>query len=240
MTTASAGELLYEGKAKKLYATEDGDRLLVRYKDEATAYNGEKHAMIPGKSRLNHEISSLLFSVLEAKGVSTHFIERLSDKEQLVRKVTIIPLEVVVRNVTAGSFAKRFGQEEGIVLPFSVVDFHVKDDALGDPLATDDQLLVLQYAGKGELETLKQRALEVNDILKEYFADKGITLIDFKLEFGYTEAGELIVADEISPDTCRLWDQKTNEKLDKDVFRRDLGSLPETYEKLYKRLTEGK
>lgn len=228
--------LLYEGKAKKIYQTDDEKIVLVEYKDSATAFNGEKKAVITGKGRLNNEITSLLFLQLKEKGIESHFIKKISSTEQLVKKVEIIPLEVVVRNVVAGSLATRLGIEEGQKLSKPLVEFYLKDDNLGDPLVTLDHILELQVATIPELETLKQKALEVNAVLSSFFAELGIRLIDFKLEFGKDQAGEILLADEISPDTCRLWDAQTNEKLDKDVFRRDLGNITDTYEKILARL----
>lgn len=229
-------ELLYEGKAKKLYRTDDENVVLVEYKDSATAFNGEKKANISGKGRLNNEITSLLFLKLHEKGIETHFIEQLSATEQLVKKVDIIPLEVVTRNIAAGSLAKRLGMEEGQQLSRPLVEFYYKDDALGDPLVNVDHILELKVASLEELEILKEKALKINEILVEFFGELGIRLIDFKLEFGKDHTGKIMLADEISPDTCRLWDEKTNEKLDKDVFRRDLGNLTEAYENILARL----
>ena len=229
-------ELLYEGKAKRIYKTNEENVVLVQYKDSATAFNGEKKAEIIGKGRLNNEITSLLFLKLKEKGIESHFIKRISETEQLVKKVTIIPLEVVVRNVAAGSFSKRLGIEEGRPLSAPIVEFYLKDDALGDPLLTEDHILELKAATVEEIAILREKALEVDAVLSSFFGELGINLIDFKLEFGKDEQGQILLADEISPDTCRLWDQKTNEKLDKDVFRRDLGSLTEAYETILTRL----
>lgn len=229
-------ELLYEGKAKRIFRTEDEQTVLVEYKDSATAYNGQKKADISGKGRLNNEITSLLFLKLQEKGIESHFIKRLSETEQLVKKVTIIPLEVVVRNVAAGSLSKRLGIEEGKALSKPIVEFYLKNDELGDPLITIDHILELNAATLEEVETLKQKALEINAVLSSFFTELGINLIDFKLEFGKDHEGKILLADEISPDTCRLWDQNTNEKLDKDVFRRDLGSLTTAYEEILTRL----
>ncbi|EKN71583.1 phosphoribosylaminoimidazole-succinocarboxamide synthase [Neobacillus bataviensis LMG 21833] len=229
-------ELLYEGKAKRIYKTDEENVVLVEYKDSATAFNGEKKAEITGKGRLNNEITSLLFLKLKEKGIESHFIKRISETEQLVKEVTIIPLEVVVRNVAAGSFSKRLGIEEGRPLSTPIVEFYLKDDALGDPLVTVDHILELKAAAVEEITILREKALEVNAVLSSFFAELGINLIDFKLEFGKDEQGQIQLADEISPDTCRLWDQKTNEKLDKDVFRRDLGSLTQAYENILTRL----
>ncbi|MBP3039249.1 phosphoribosylaminoimidazolesuccinocarboxamide synthase [Bacillaceae bacterium Marseille-Q3522] len=231
--------LVYEGKAKRVYETDDQNTVWIEYKDSATAFNGEKKAEISGKGRLNNEITSLLFTMLQEKGVRSHFIKRLSEKEQLVKRVTIIPLEVVVRNKVAGSLAKRLGLEEGTALATPIVEFFYKNDALGDPLITEDHIQVLQLAAKEEVASLKEKALRVNGELVRFFRDLGIQLIDFKVEFGKDSSGSILLADEISPDTCRLWDIKTNEKLDKDVFRRNLGNLTETYEKLLARLGGG-
>ncbi|MBV7506262.1 phosphoribosylaminoimidazolesuccinocarboxamide synthase [Bacillus sp. sid0103] len=229
-------ELLYEGKAKRIYATDDEQIVLVEYKDSATAYNGQKKADITGKGRLNNEITSLLFSKLKERGIESHFIKRISETEQLVKRVSIIPLEVVVRNVAAGSFSKRLGIEEGRELSGPIVEFYLKNDELGDPLLTIDHALELKLASQEEIAQLKEKALEINTVLAEFFANLGIRLIDFKLEFGKDAEGTVLLADEISPDTCRLWDQQTNEKLDKDVFRRDLGSLTDAYENILARL----
>ncbi|MCT4783459.1 MULTISPECIES: phosphoribosylaminoimidazolesuccinocarboxamide synthase [Exiguobacterium] len=228
-------EAIYEGKAKALYETEEPGVLRVYYKDDATAFNGEKKQSIDGKGVLNNAITTRLFELMHDNKIPTHFIQKVSDREQLVRRVDIIPLEVVVRNVAAGSLAKRLGWEEGTPLLAPIVEFYYKDDALGDPLLTEDHIRLLQVATHKEVETLRQLGLWVNDVLVEFFADHGIDLIDFKLEFGKVD-GTIILADEISPDTCRLWDQETKQKLDKDVFRRDLGSLTETYGQLLTRI----
>jgi phosphoribosylaminoimidazole-succinocarboxamide synthase len=224
------GALLYEGKAKQVFATNDEQIVWIEYKDSATAFNGVKKAEIQGKGRLNNEITSLIFMKLREKGIESHFIERLSETEQLVKKVSIVPLETVVRNVAAGSFSARLGIEEGTPLIKPIVEFYYKDDALGDPLLTDDHIEVLQLASIAEREEIKEKALQVNAVLSSLFADLGIRLIDFKLEFGKDLSGNILLADEISPDTCRLWDAETNAKLDKDVFRRDLGNLTDVYE----------
>lgn len=228
--------LLYEGKAKRIYQTDDAETVLIEYKDSATAYNGQKKADILGKGRLNNEITSLLFLKLKEKGIESHFIERLSKTEQLVKRVTIIPLETVVRNVAAGSFSKRLGVEEGKELSKPIVEFYLKNDELGDPLLTYEHILELKLATPEEISILKEKALEIDEVLSNFFDGLGIRLIDFKLEFGKDQNGRILLADEISPDTCRLWDKKTNEKLDKDVFRRDLGSLTDAYEAILKRL----
>lgn len=229
-------ELLYEGKAKRIYKTDDPNILLVSYKDSATAFNGEKKEEITGKGRLNNEISTLIFEKLTANNIENHFVKRLSETEQLVKKVTIIPLEVVVRNVVAGSLSKRIGIEEGTPIKDPLVEFYYKDDALGDPLITEDHIALLEIATKEQVETLKTQAKRVNEVLKAHFLSCGVRLIDFKLEFGITEEGTIILADEVSPDTCRLWDIETNEKFDKDVFRRNIGSLTEAYEVILTRL----
>lgn len=230
------GTLLYEGKAKRVYRTSDEDIVWIEYKDSATAFNGEKKASISGKGRLNNEITSLLFSKLKELGIDSHFIKRVSETEQLVKKVEIIPLETVVRNFSAGSFSKRLGMEEGIPLRRPIVEFYYKDDDLGDPILTEDHIEVLQLASDEEVEILKEKAIKVNTVLSEFFKELGIQLVDFKLEFGKDQTGKIMLADEISPDTCRLWDIETNEKLDKDVFRRDLGNLTEAYENILARL----
>ena len=230
------GTLLYEGKAKRIYATSERDIVWVEYKDSATAFNGEKKATITGKGRLNNEITSLLFEKLKERGMASHFLKKISETEQLVKKVEIIPLETVVRNLLAGSFSKRVGMQEGIELPRPIVEFYYKDDELGDPLLTEDHIEVLALANQEEVEILKEKALKVNGILTELFKELGIRLVDFKLEFGKDSTGTILLADEISPDTCRLWDIETNEKLDKDVFRRDLGNLTDAYENIFSRL----
>ncbi len=229
-------ELLYEGKAKQIYATDDDQVVLIKYKDSATAYNGQKKAEIAGKGRLNNEITSLLFLKLKEQGIESHFIKRISETEQLVKKVAIIPLEVVVRNVAAGSLSKRLGIEEGRQLSAPLVEFYLKNDELGDPLVTIDHILELKVATVKQINILREKALEVNALLSNFFSGLGVRLIDFKLEFGKDQKGHIMLADEISPDTCRLWDQQTNEKLDKDIFRRDLGNLTEAYETILKRL----
>lgn len=232
-------ELLYEGKAKRLYATEDNGVLLVEFKDSATAFNGEKKSEISGKGALNNQITSLIFEKLKEENIPSHFIEKISETEQLVKKVTIIPLEVVIRNTAAGSFSKRLGVEEGTPLKKPLVEFYYKDDDLGDPLLIEDHIEELAIASREEVATLKEKALEVNRVLSAFFKELDVKLIDFKLEFGKEADGSILLADEISPDNCRLWDAKTNEKMDKDVFRRNLGSLTDAYEKILAKL-EGK
>jgi len=230
------GALLYEGKAKRIYETNDPELLWIEYKDSATAFDGKKKAEIEGKGRLNNLISSIIFTKLREQGIDSHFVQQLSETEQLVKKVEIIPLETVVRNYAAGSISKRLGIPEGEKLRRPIVEFYYKSDALGDPLLTEDHIEILDLASPDEVELLKTKALEVNKVLTELFAELGVKLIDFKLEFGRDSQGNVLLADEISPDTCRLWDMETNEKLDKDVFRRDLGSLTEAYEAILARL----
>lgn len=230
------GQLLYEGKAKRLYTTQDEEILFVEYKDSATAFNGEKKAEIVGKGNLNNQITTLIFEKLQEKGIASHFVKRLSDNEQLVRKVEIIPIEVVTRNIAAGSLAKRLGFEEGTSLKRPIVEFYYKDDALGDPIITTEHIEVLGIATPKEVQDLYDKALQVNEVLRPIFSAVGVTLVDFKLEFGRDKDGNVLLADEISPDTCRLWDTETNQKLDKDVFRRDLGSITEVYEIILNKL----
>ena len=207
-------QLLYEGKAKRLYQTDEQGILWVEYKDSATAFNGEKKEEISGKGRLNNQITSLLFEKLKANGIASHFVKQLSDSEQLVREVSIIPIEVVVRNIVAGSMAKRLGLEEGKAIEVPVVEFYLKDDALGDPLITDDHVAMLGLATKQEVAVLKDKARKINEVLIGFFQEIGVDLLDFKIEFGRDEQGDILLADEISPDTCRLWDKETKQKLD--------------------------
>lgn len=230
------GQLLYEGKAKRLYATEDEHILFVEYKDSATAFNGEKKAEIAGKGVLNNSITSLIFDKLKAAGIDSHFVEKISDNEQLVKKVDIIPIEVVVRNIVAGSLAKRLGIEEGTPLQRPIVEFYYKNDDLGDPFISEEHIDVMGIASKEEVMALYDNGLKINEILRPFFYDIDVILVDFKLEFGRDENGQVLLADEISPDTCRLWDAKTKQHLDKDVFRRDLGDLTEVYEIILSRL----
>ncbi len=237
-TVVEKGALLYEGKAKRLYATPDNNILWVEYLDQATAFNGEKKDQIAGKAVLNNKISSRIFEKLHKAGVNSHFVEQLSENEQLVRRVQIIPLEVVVRNTAAGSLTKRLGIPEGMPLEQPLVEFFYKDDDLGDPLVTDDHIRMMDIATDAEIQKLKDKALTVNTALKALFADLGINLIDFKLEFGRTEEGEILLADEVSPDTARLWDLSTGAHLDKDVYRRDLGDLVSVYQVVLNRLEE--
>jgi len=227
---------LYEGKAKKVYATADENLCVVAYKDDATAFNGLKKGTIVGKGVVNNRMSNLLMRLLEKQGVPTHFVEELSDRETLVKKVKIVPLEVIIRNVSAGSFAKHYGVEEGIVFDEPTIEFSYKNDDLGDPLLNAYHALALKLATKKEIETIKSMAFKVNEVLTAYFKTLGIRLADFKLEFGRLSDGTIVLADEISPDTCRLWDINTNEKLDKDRFRRDMGGVEDAYKEVFKRL----
>ena len=229
-------EQLYEGKAKKVFATDDPDLVIVDYKDDATAFNGEKKGTIVGKGVINNKITNYLMQQLEKAGVPTHFVEQLSDRETLVKKVSIVPLEVIIRNISAGSFAKRYGVEEGIVFDAPTIEFSYKNDDLGDPLINSYHALALKLATAEEIETIKKYAFAVNDFLKQTMLDCGIALVDFKLEFGKTSDGQIVLADEISPDTCRFWDVKTGEKLDKDRFRRDLGNVEGAYQEMSRRL----
>ncbi|WP_202404987.1 phosphoribosylaminoimidazolesuccinocarboxamide synthase [Shimazuella alba] len=230
------GELLYEGKAKKLFSTKDPNVLLVQYKDTATAFNGEKKEVLEGKGALNNKITSYFFDLLAENQIPSHFLERLSTLEQLVKRVTIVPLEVVVRNITAGSFAKRLGLEEGKPLPFPIVEFYYKDDNLGDPLILEDHIYALEITSEDIVSQMKKQALQINKILYEHMEQRGIRLVDFKLEFGLDQNEEVLLADEISPDTCRFWDLKSGDKLDKDRFRRNLGNVIEAYQEIDKRL----
>lgn len=229
-------ELLYEGKAKRVFATDKPDVLLVSYKDDATAFNGLKKGTISGKGGINNRVTNFMMSLLEKEGVPTHFIEELSDRETLVKKVSIVPLEVIIRNISAGSFAKRYGVEEGIVFAQPTIEFSYKNDDLGDPLINSYHALALGLATAEEIETIKSLAFKVNTFLKGFFKKLNIDLVDFKLEFGRLSDGTIVLADEISPDTCRFWDCDTHEKLDKDRFRRDLGGVEDAYQEIMKRI----
>lgn len=228
-------ELLYEGKAKKVYTTNDPDVLIVDYKDDATAFNGLKKGTIVGKGAINNRMTNHIFRLLEREGVPTHLVEELSDRETAVKKVEIVPLEVIVRNVAAGSFSKKLGIEEGTKLLSPTLEFSYKNDDLGDPMINDYYAIAIGAATREEIDKITEYVFKVNDVLRSYFEGLGIELIDFKVEFGRYK-GEIILADEISPDTCRLWDIKTREKLDKDRFRRDLGNVEDAYEEVFKRL----
>ncbi len=228
-------EMMYEGKAKKVFKTDDEKLLIVDYKDDATAFNGLKKGQIAEKGVVNNRMSNIIFQLLEKKGVPTHFVKELSDRETLVKAVQILPLEVIIRNVAAGSFSKRYGVDEGKPLAKTVLEFSYKNDELGDPLINNDHILALELATGEQLEKVSEYAYRVNDALKGFFLERGLKLIDFKIEFGLFD-GEVILADEISPDTCRLWDVETNEKMDKDRFRRDLGNVEETYQQVFARV----
>lgn len=230
-------ELLYEGKGKKLYKTDDENLLVSEFKDDLTAFNAEKKGSEQGKGALNAKISSELFHLLEKKGIRTHLVKTLSDNEQLVKKCQIIPIEIIVRNVATGSLCKRLGIKEGEILPFALVEFCLKDDALGDPFINDEHCLLLNLVrDKGDIDKIKQIARQINQILKDFFESKNLRLIDFKIELGYDNNGDIILCDEISPDSCRFWDKNTNEKLDKDRFRQDLGNVKMAYEEVLKRI----
>ena len=232
------GMLLYEGKAKKVYATDDPEELIVSYKDDATAFNGQKRGTIEGKGAINNRMSNALMQLLEREGIPTHYLRELNERETLVRRVRIVPLEVIVRNLSAGSFAKRYGVEEGIPFPAPTIEFSYKNDALGDPLLNGYHVVALSLATPAELETIKRYSFQINDVLKAFWASCGVTLVDFKLEFGRLPDGSIVLADEISPDTCRLWDSRTGKKLDKDRFRRDLGGVEDAYREIMDRLTQ--
>ena len=231
-------EQLYEGKAKKVFRTDDPELLIVDYKDDATAFNGLKKGSIAGKGVINNQMSNRMMAKLEKAGVPTHFVQELSPRETLVKRVSIVPLEVIVRNLSAGSFAKRYGVEEGIVFDAPTIEFSYKNDELGDPLLNSYHALALKLATAEEIDTIKRYAFQVNDFLKALWAECGVILVDFKLEFGRLADGSIVLADEISPDTCRLWDEKTHEKLDKDRFRRDLGGVEDAYAEIMKRLMD--
>ena len=233
-------EMMYEGKAKKIYATENAEEVIVYYKDDATAFNGEKKDQINNKGILNNAITSMIFEMLNENGIKTHFVKKLNDREQLCKKVEIVPLEVIVRNVAAGSMAKRLGLEEGYKLKTTVFEFSYKDDELGDPLINSYHAVAIGAATFEEIKTILDMTAKINDLLKEFFSKLNINLIDFKIEFGKLPNGEIVLADEISPDTCRFWDATTGEKLDKDRFRRDLGSVMEAYEEVLRRLEDAR
>ena len=231
-------EQLYEGKAKKVYSTDDEDLLIVSYKDDATAFNGLKKGTIAGKGVINNRMSNRLMQMLEKSGIPTHFVRELSDRETLVRKVTIVPLEVIVRNIAAGSFSKRYGVEEGVVFSQPTMEISYKNDELGDPLLNGYHALAMGLATREELQTIEDYAFRIDALLQAFWKQCGVTLVDFKLEFGRLPDGQIILADEISPDTCRLWDTATGEKMDKDRFRRDMGGVEEAYAEIMKRLEE--
>lgn len=228
--------LLYEGKAKQVYSTENENEFIVYFKDDATAFNGEKKATISLKGILNNKISSIMFEMLNDNQINTHFIKKISDREMLVKKVEILPLEVIVRNITAGSFCKKYGIEEGLVLDEPIFELCYKNDEYGDPMLNEDHAVAMKLASREEIAFLKEQTLKINELMKEFFLKTNLKLVDFKLEFGKDSQGNIILADEISPDTCRLWDVNTNEKLDKDRFRRDLGDLVQGYEEVLSRM----
>lgn len=230
------GKLLYEGKAKKIFETDNPEVLLVSYKDDATAFNGIKKGIIEGKGLINNKVSNYMMRLLEKSQIPTHYIEEISDRETLVKKVSIIPLEVIIRNVSAGSFAKNYGVEEGIIFDEPTIEFSYKNDKLGDPLINSYHAIALKLATKEEIETIKKYAFKINEEMKKFFISINVKLIDFKLEFGKLKDGKVVLADEISPDTCRFWDATTNEKLDKDRFRRDLGNVEGAYKEMMKRI----
>ena len=229
-------EQLYEGKAKKVYATDDPDLVIVSYKDDATAFNGLKKGTIVGKGVVNNKVTNHLMQLLEKEGVPTHFVEELSERDTVVKHVSIVPLEVIIRNISAGSFAKRFGVEEGIVFDEPTIEFSYKNDDLGDPLMNAYHARALKLATAEEIETIKAMAFKVNEVLKAFFKAVNVDLVDFKLEFGRLSDGTIVLADEISPDTCRFWDSTTHEKLDKDRFRRDLGNVEDAYSEMMRRI----
>lgn len=230
-------DMLYEGKAKRVYLTDEANVVIQEFKDDATAFNGEKKGTIIGKGVVNNKISCKIFEMLEQKGIPTHLIKMIDDKNMLIKKVEIVKLEVIIRNIAAGSFSKRYGVEEGTVFDAPTFEFSYKEDALGDPLINDYHALAMKLATKEELDTIREYAFKINEILKEYFDKRNVILVDFKLEFGRTAEGKIVLADEISPDTCRFWDKDTKEKLDKDRFRRNLGNIEEAYEEMLKRLS---
>ena len=229
-------EMLYEGKAKQVFATDDPEVLLVHYKDDATAFNGLKKGTISGKGAINNRVTNFMMQVLEKEGVPTHFVEELSDRDTLVKKVSIVPLEVIIRNISAGSFAKHYGVEEGIVFDEPTIEFSYKNDELGDPLINEYHALALKLATKAEIERIKELAFKTNEVMKKFFKERKVDLVDFKLEFGRLSDGTIVLADEISPDTCRFWDSETHDKLDKDRFRRDLGNVEDAYKEMLKRI----
>ena len=231
-------EQLYEGKAKKVFKTDDPECLIVSYKDDATAFNGLKKGTIAGKGVINNKMSNRLMERLEKSGIPTHYVEEINDRETIVKKVSIVPLEVIIRNIAAGSFSKRYGVEEGFVFETPTIEFSYKNDELGDPLMNGYHAIAMKLATPEEIETIKKYAFAVNEELKKFWSACGVTLVDFKLEFGKLSDGTVVLADEISPDTCRLWDSKTNEKLDKDRFRRDMGGVEDAYAEIMKRLNE--
>lgn len=232
--------MLYEGKAKKVYATENSEQYIVEYKDDATAFNGLKKGSIAGKGIINNQMSNLMMRYLAGEGIPTHYIEELSERETLVKKVIIIPLEVIVRNIAAGSFSQRYGVDEGTVFSAPTIEFSYKNDELGDPLLNERHAIAMQLATQADIDTITQLSFRINQIMKAFFLSIGITLVDFKIEFGRTADGSIVLADEISPDTCRFWDNKTGEKLDKDRFRRNLGNVEGAYQEIIRRVSAAK
>lgn len=231
-------EQLYEGKAKKVFKTSEPDVFIVSYKDDATAFNGQKKGQIAEKGVVNNTMTNIIFKLLEEKGIPTHFIEQISDRDTVVKAVTILPLEVIIRNVAAGSFSQRYGVKEGVEFAIPTFEFSYKNDDLGDPLINDDHAIAIGLATREQIAEVKNYALRINEIMKEYFLEKNLKLIDFKIEFGVDKDGNIILADEISPDTCRFWDVETGEKMDKDRFRRDLGNVEETYQEVLGRVKD--
>ena len=229
-------EMLYEGKAKKVYATENPELYIVSYKDDATAFNGLKKGTIAGKGVINNRVTNYMMQMLEKNGVPTHFVEEISDSETVVKKVQIVPLEVIIRNISAGSFSKRYGVDEGIVFEQPPIEFSYKNDDLGDPLINEYHALALKLATREEIDTIKTLAFKTNELMKDFFKKINVDLVDFKLEFGRLSDGTIVLADEISPDTCRFWDSRTHEKLDKDRFRRDLGNVEGAYQEMMRRI----
>lgn len=229
-------EQLYEGKAKKVFKTDNPNEFIIEYKDDATAFNGEVKGSIGGKGIINNKMTGVVFTMLEERGIPTHFVKILSENEQLVKAVTIFPLEVIIRNTAAGSICKRLGLEEGLKLKSPIFEFCYKNDDFGDPVINDYHAIAMELATAEEIEVIREMTFKINEILKAYFLEKGINLVDFKIEFGKTNDGQIVLADEISPDTCRFWDVETNEKLDKDRFRRNLGNIEEAYEEMLKRV----
>lgn len=230
-------DFIYEGKAKRLYATKDPDLLIIEYKDNFTAFDGKKKATISGKGQLNNKISSEIFEFLSAHGIESHFVKQTDDIHQVVKKVTILPLEVIVRNITTGSLCKRLGVEEGLELHRPLIEFCLKSDELGDPFICEDHAILFGWAGAEDIAKIKDISFKFNELMKKYFSERGIVLVDFKLEFGKDPKGNLMLADEVSPDTCRFWDSSTGDRLDKDRFRKDLGNVMDAYEEIWKRIS---
>lgn len=231
-------EFIYEGKAKRLYTTEDPNLVIVEYKDSFTAFDGKKKATMEGKGKLNNKISSKIFEFLKASGIESHFVRQVDDIHQIVKRVTILPLEVIVRNITTGSLCKRLGVQEGMELPRPLIEFCLKDDDLGDPFICEDHAILFGWADEADIAKIKDISFKFNELMRKFFAERGVVLVDFKLEFGKDSQGNLMLADEVSPDTCRFWDSSTGDKLDKDRFRKDLGNVLGAYEEIWKRISE--